>query len=113
MILGYGLTAFFTFGYLLVSAPVHLFIIQAGLGVALALANPTWYALYGQYASPEAAGYAWGLADGEGKILTGLAVLAGGFIVSAFSFEVLFVTMGVVHVLATVFQAQILRQRRT
>src|SRR3989338_201576 len=36
MIAGYALTTVFTFSYLLVQTPMHLFIVQAGLGFALA-----------------------------------------------------------------------------
>lgn len=110
MISGYALTALFTFGYLLVQTPTHLFIIQAGLGFALALCNPTWYALYDKYSSQKSAGLIWGLADGEAKILTGIAIIIGGFIVKTFSFEVLFITMGSLQILATLYQMKILKK---
>ena len=73
MISGYALTALFTFSYLLVQTPIHLFIVQAGLGFALALCNPTWYALYDKYSVQKSAGLTWGPADGETKVLTGIA----------------------------------------
>src|SRR3990167_8531372 len=101
MVFGYGLTAVFTFGYLLVSQPWHLFILQLGLGLALALANPTLYALYDKYSTPHHDGYIWGLADGQSKILMGLAIVFGGFIIGYFSFEILFVIMGFVQIAAT------------
>ena len=41
MVAGYALNALCTFGYLLVSQPGHLFVVQAGLGVAAAMATPT------------------------------------------------------------------------
>jgi len=49
MILGFALNSIFTFGYLFVSIPAHLFIVQAGLGLAAALAIPTWNSLYAKY----------------------------------------------------------------
>src|SRR3990167_2426171 len=42
MVFGYALNAIFTFSFLFVSSPWHLFIVQAGLGVAAAMATPTW-----------------------------------------------------------------------
>ena len=111
MILGYALTALFTFSYLLVQTPLHLFLVQGGLGVALALTNPTWLALYGKHSRPDASGLVWGLADGEAKILTGIAILVGGYIVRMFSFDALFITMGTLQVVATLYQAQILRRQ--
>jgi len=49
MLAGYALTAAFTFAYIAVGTPLGLFLVQAGLGLALALSNPTWSALYDRY----------------------------------------------------------------
>ncbi len=111
LVLGYALNTVFTFGYLLVDAPADLFIIQAGLGVAAALATPTWDALYGDHATHRAAGYAWGVADGQAQVITGIAIILGGFIVSAYSFATLFVIMGFIQLVATIIQARILKLR--
>ena len=109
MVLGYALNALFTFSYLLVQKPMHLFIVQAGLGIASALASPTWMALYSKYEDKKHAGFAWGMAGGESAIFTGIAVIIGGLIVKYFSFDILFITMGVIQLIATVYQAKILR----
>lgn len=110
MIAGYALTALFTFAYLLVRTPTHLLFVQAGLGFALALCNPTWYALYDKYSSPKTAGLTWGLADGEAQILTGIGILVGGLIVEIFSFETLFIIMGSLQTVATLYQMKILEK---
>jgi len=110
MVLGYALNALFTFGYLFVSSPRHLFFVQAGLGLAAALATPTWYALYAKHEDRRHDGFQWGLAGGESQIITGIAIIAGGYIVSYASFTALFVTMGIIQVIATIYQAQILRK---
>ena len=65
MIVGYSLNAIFTFSYLLVSLPIHLFFVQAGLGISTALATPTWSALYAKFEDKKHDGYQWGLAYGE------------------------------------------------
>jgi len=108
MVAGYALNAIFTFCYLLVSAPVHLFLVQAGLGVAAALAIPTWMALYAKYEDKKRDGFSWGIATGLNRIFTGVALMIGGLIVTYFSFNVLFIIMGIIQVLATLYQAQIL-----
>lgn len=110
MVAGYALNAFFTFCYLLVSEPAHLFVVQAGLGVAAALAIPTWMSLYARYEDRKHEGLTWGVAAGLNRILTGVALVIGGLIVTYFSFEVLFITMGIIQVIATLYQAQILRK---
>lgn len=112
MIAGYALTAVFTFGYLLVETQIHLLLVQAGLGFALALSNPTWFALYDRYSGDREDGYVWGLSDGQAKIATGIAIVIGGFIVNRFSFAALFLTMGTLQVLATLLQARIFFLKR-
>lgn len=111
MVAGYALNALATFGYLLVSAPWHLFLVQIGLGLANAMATPTWDSLYAKHENKKHDTYQWGIAGGEAQMMTGVAVIAGGLIVTAFSFEVLFILMGCVQLLATAYQARILRMR--
>lgn len=110
VVAGFAITAVFTFGYLLVSSPFELFIVEAGLGVGFALALPTWDALYARYESRKQDGYEWGLADGLAQLVPGLAMLIGGLIVNYFSFTALFIVMGTIHVIATIRQAAILRK---
>lgn len=112
MVVGYALNALFTFGYLLVSAPWHLFVIQAGLGVAAAMASPTWDALYARHEEEKHSGFKWGLAGGTAQIITGIAIVIGGYIVNYWSFTTLFVIIGVIQIIATVYQAQILRVKK-
>lgn len=107
MIIGYSLNAIFTFGYLFVSSPQHLFLIQAGLGISWALATPTWDALYSKHEDRKNAGTAWGFADGLPQIITGISILIGGFIISYFSFKTLFLIMGSIQVIATLYQIRI------
>ncbi len=111
MVLGYALNALFTFGYLFVSTPLHLFIVQAGLGIAAAMTTPTWDALYAKHEDRRHDGFQWGLAGGIAQIITGVAIVIGGYIVSYFSFTVLFLTMGIIQVVATICQAQMLRNK--
>lgn len=110
MISGYALNAVFTFAYLLISTPAHLFIVQAGLGVAAALSIPTWMSLYAKYEDKRHDGYTWGVAAGLNRIITGVAIIIGGLVVTYLSFTVLFLIMGTVQVIATIYQALILRK---
>ena len=109
MVAGYGLNALFTFGYLFVSSPVQLFFVQAGLGVAEAIGTPAWDALYAKNLPEGNDTYAWGLASGQSQIVTGIAIVCGGLIAHYISFNALFITMGIIQVIATVIQARILK----
>ncbi|MDP4261321.1 MAG: MFS transporter [Bacteroidota bacterium] len=108
MVAGYGLNALCTFGYLFVSTPLHLFFVQAGLGLAEAIGTPAWDALYAQSVEKHADTYAWGLAGGQSQIVTAFAIICGGLIAHYTSFNVLFIVMGTVQVLATFIQAKII-----
>lgn len=103
---GYILTAILTFGYLFVTTPSQLLLLQAAMGIALALTNPTYMSLLGRFSREGGKeGTTWGWADGRDKIATGLAVFAGGLIVSTWSFEALFLIMGTLQLVATAFIA--------
>lgn len=65
LVAGYALNALFTFGYLFASSTLHLLCVQIGLGIAAALATPTWDALYAKQNTQTDAGYVWGLAAGR------------------------------------------------
>jgi MFS family permease len=108
LIAGYTLNTLFTFAYLVASTPQRLLIVQLGLGLASALATPTWDALYTRHHDKAHSGFVWGLAGGQAELVTGLAVIAGGLLATYFSFTLLFLTMGIVQALATIYQAQIL-----
>jgi MFS family permease len=105
MMLGYGLSSLATFAYLLVDSPLDLMVVQVVQGVALALSQPTWLALYDRFSGDGSRdGYSWGLSSGEGYIFSGLAIIAGGSIVYYSSFEILFIVMGTILALATAYQ---------
>jgi MFS family permease len=108
MVIGYGLNALFTFGYLFVSTPEQLFIVQACLGVSEAIGSPTWDSLYAKSLNETNESYAWGLAGGQSQIVTGVAILIGGLLVHYFSFSFLFIIMGIMQVIATAIQARLL-----
>ena len=110
MVAGFGLNAILTFAYLLVSTPLHLILIQVGLGIAAALAAPTWYALYSKYQKKNNSGFSWGLADGLAKFIIGVSIILGGLIVTYFSFELLFIIMGVFQVIATIVLLRIFKE---
>ncbi len=108
MILGYAIYTIFTFCYILVSSPLNLLFVQAGLGVGAALSIPTWDALYAKYEDKKHAGFTWGLAAGESQIILAVAIIIGGFIITASSFNTLFFIMGTIQLIGTIYQAQIL-----
>lgn len=105
MMFGYLLNAATTFGYLLVDNPLKLFIVQALFGVAVALATPTWDSLFSVHLEKKHIGWEWGLSDGGPNVIMGVALVIGGLIVTYFSFQTLFIVMGVIQTLAVLVQS--------
>ncbi|OGD41953.1 hypothetical protein A2567_00020 [Candidatus Azambacteria bacterium RIFOXYD1_FULL_42_11] len=112
MVIGFVINAVFSFAYLLVSSPFHLLFVEAGLGVAVALATPTYDALYSLYGDRKQKGYEWGLQDGEEYIFSAIGVIIGGFIVTYFGFRTLFVLMGIIQIIAAFSVAKIIVSTR-
>lgn len=109
LVVGYAMRAVGAFGYLLVDSVVTLFVVQIFLGVASALVEPTWYALYDKNSGDgKKDGYIWGLSSGLWFVSSGVAVIVGGYIVSSYSFEYLFILMGTIMTLSTLFVSRIL-----
>lgn len=112
MVLGYSLNALLTFGYLLVDSPLKLFLVQAGLGIAEALGTPTWDSLYARNLDNDLDSYAWGLSTGQSQIVTGIAFGIGGIITHFISFEALFITMGLIQLVAAIVTSQLLFKKK-
>ena len=111
MVVGYALNALFTFGYLLVDSPLDLLIIQVGLGVASAMATPTWDALYTKHEARKESSFLWGISEGTALITTGIGMIIGGFVIKFSTFTTLFWIMGSIQILATLYQLQSLRKK--
>ncbi len=112
LLVGYMLITLATFGYLLVQSITGLLVVQVVMGVGMALQGPTWSALYDRHSgSGDRDGYVWGLSYGLWYIFQAISVLTGGYIVTRYSFDLLFLFMGALLVLSTGIQAQLLRYR--
>lgn len=112
MVFGYALNAFFTFGYLFVSNSTTLLLVQAGLGIAAAMATPTWNALFDESSDDTVGGTTWGLYEGMESIITGVTVVLGALVIHYYSFQALFIAMGIIQVAATIYQARILYAKK-
>lgn len=111
VVVGFLLSAIFTLGYLIVSKPLDLFIVQIGLAFGTALSFPTWDALYAKYEDKKHDGYNWALVDGGEQIVPGIAMLVGGFVVIYLGFRTLFILMATVQFIGAIYQATILKKK--
>lgn len=108
--IGYLLNAIFTFCYLFIHTPTQLLFLQGGLGIAAALATPTWNSLYSEYGNKKKRGLSWGLADGSSQLFTGLAIILGGLIVTNYSFNLLFIIMTIIQIISVILLVPIIKE---
>jgi MFS family permease len=91
-----------------VSSPTQLFLLQIGLGIAEALSAPIWDSLFASNMEDTEDTFHWSLATGHTHFVSGIAIAIGGLIAHYISFNALFLTMGIIQVIATFVQAKLL-----
>jgi MFS family permease len=106
-IFGYGLFAFGSFLYLVISSPWQLFALQVVFAVGTACLSAPLTALFSRHIETGKEGAQWGLEGGGSYLAVGAASFIGTLIVNQFGFNILFLTMGAVQTAATIVQAQL------
>jgi len=99
LILGFLGSALCDLSYVFVQNRWQLFAAQIVAGLATGLIEPAWDALFTEDIEHSSA-QRWSIWAGGTHLVTGLAALAGGLIVAYGSFEILFITMGVIDTIA-------------
>jgi len=110
IIVGRGMAAIAFFGYLLIKTPVHLFIVQGFLGIALAISSPAMQSVYSKHLDKGKFASQWGLWESLVSIIAGLAAIAGGFLAEAYGFRVLFWLMFIFSVFAFLYSFKLLKK---
>jgi MFS family permease len=87
-------------GYIFVSSPIHLFIVQIILGMSTALNIPVRDALYTKYMTPGKEALQWSEWESVYIIAGAVGALAGGYIAQFFGFQLLFIVMSTIAFLS-------------
>lgn len=106
-VLGLFLEAVGNFSYLFVSHPYQLFIVQIIFAVAGACMAAPYTALFARFIQKEKEGFQWALNGGGVRIIVGLSVLTGTYIVHYSGFRTLFLVMGSLSLIAAVLQTKL------
>jgi len=106
-IFGYGLYALGSFLYLIISSPWQLFILQVVFAFGTACLAAPLTALFAKYIQKGKEGEQWGLEGGGSFLAVGAASFIGTLLVSQWGFKILFFTMFVVQVSATLVQTKL------
>jgi predicted MFS family arabinose efflux permease len=86
MTLSYG-------GYFFVSTPLHLYVVQIGLGLAGAFQAPALYSLYQKYMPDHDTTFYWGMWAGFYNVAIGTGAFISAYIVHHYGFTAMFSTL--------------------
>jgi len=101
LILGFLGSACCDISYIFVQNRWQLFAVQVVAGLATGLIEPSWDSLFTDDIEDSSAKH-WSVWAGGTHLIAGAAALLGGVVVAYFSFKTLFLTMGLIDVIATV-----------
>ncbi len=99
LIIGYGMASLGFLGYFFVQNAIHLFIVQAFLGIATAIRVPAYDGMYSRNLDKGKAISEWGIWESMSDINLAISATIGGLIASIFGFKVLFLFMFVLSVI--------------
>ncbi len=98
MILGNVIIAFTPFLYLFATTAVHLYIIQAVLGVGLAFGIPPWYAIFSRHLDKLHTNIEWSVASIAIGLASAISAALGGVIAQRFGFQMVFIIGGLASI---------------
>jgi MFS family permease len=101
LIFGFFGAACCDISYIFVQNRWQLFAAQVVAGLATGLIEPSWDSLFTDDIEDSSAKH-WSIWAGGTHLLAGAAALVGGVIVAYFSFKTLFLTMGLIDMIATI-----------
>ena len=100
LVLGTFLTAVTPILYIFATAPWHIYVAQIIHALGMAMAIPSWYAIFGRHIPKKRDAVCWGLDSSAIGLAAGLAGILGGVLVDAFGFIALFIAVAVLNIIA-------------
>jgi len=100
LFLGTLLTAVTPIIFIFATLPWHLYVAQGIHALGMAMAVPSWYAIFGRHITKKREALCWGLDSSALGLGAGLAGIAGGFLVGIFGFEFLFILVAMLNVIS-------------
>ncbi len=111
-VVGYALFAAGSLGYLIISSPWQLFALESVFALGSACLGAPLSALFADFIHKEKGGLQWGLESGGTRIVIGVSVLLGTFIVNYLGFRTLFLIMFAIQITATLIQIKLLLPKK-
>ena len=107
VIIGHLVGAAGILGYMFVSNTMHLFIVQAVLGISQAIGSPAFEGIYSRNLDKGKFVSEWGMYDSIGYVVAGISAGVGGLIAFTFGFPTLFFIMFVLAIMSTVVSVKL------
>lgn len=98
MAIGTFLASLIPIGFLFAKEPLHLYILEAFHGAAMAVVIPAWGGIFTRHMDKGLEAETWGLESSSLGLGTGLAGIAGGFIAKYVGFPPLLIAVSVIGV---------------
>lgn len=107
MVTGYALWSIGILGYFFVSSVAQLFLLQVVIGISSVILTPAVDSFYTKYLERGKFASQWAAWEATWHIVTGMAALAGAFLVKMFSFKILFLVMFLISLMGLVISTQL------
>ncbi len=108
--IAYFLTGFIFIGYAFVTNKWELFVLQILLGVASAIGDPSWEALYDKHTADSRSGSSWSFYHMFSGYAAAFGVLIGAGLVHFFGFDLVFILGAVFAFLAGLTSAVFIKK---
>jgi hypothetical protein len=102
LVWGFIISGIAEIGYIFVTNKWELFALQTINGISVGILGPCWDALYCSESSQEL-GKKWSFWSGGVAFIAGISAILSALIVTYWSFQALFITMGIVDAIAVYF----------
>jgi Na+/melibiose symporter-like transporter len=102
-ILGLFLRSIVFFIYIYIASYVELIFAQVLLGISIALINPSFDAMYSKHLTVDREVSDWGNWEGITLIVSGIASLAGAYLISTYGYQIIFAGLSISSLLVAVY----------
>lgn len=94
LVFGFLIAAIVPFGYIFSFLPLHIYILEAIYSIGMAMAYPSWCAIFTRHIDKGKEAFAWAADSTIIGIGVGITGAVGGILVSKFGFNLVFVIVG-------------------
>jgi MFS family permease len=101
MVLGLFIASLVPLGYLVAKVPWHIYLLQAIYGISIAISVSGWRAIFTRHIDEGREATEWSMDDAAYGSGIGISGVIGGWAVSSFGFNPVFVGAGIMGLIAT------------